>query len=124
MTSVSSSMPRCFEVGDQRRGGAVAVGAELAVPRVVVGVRVPGLVVAAGVVDGDEPHAVLDQPAGEQARAGEGRVAVHLADVTRGSWLMSNVSIASRLHPEGRLHRPDLRLQLGVPVALRRGGAG
>ena len=76
-TRVSSSMPRAFR-SMSRRGGRLVE--DRAVP-VVVGldplVAVPvELALAHGegaVEEGDEPHAALEQPAGQQAVAAEAR---------------------------------------------------
>ena len=68
MTSVSSSSPRAFRSVEQRGDRPVALLGVVAVA-VDVGVVVPGLVVA--VVDLHDPHAPLDQPAGDQAGVGE-----------------------------------------------------
>ena len=70
-----------LQVTEQDRRHPVAVGAELAVAIVVIGVGVPRLIVIlTQVVDLHEADAALGQAAGEQAGAAEIAVAIHLAD--------------------------------------------
>ena len=53
-----------------------------------------GVVVPAAVVHGDEPHAALDQPAGQQHRLAGGVPAVAVAQLL-DSWSMANARRAS-----------------------------
>ena len=71
--------PALLEVRDERRGRLVAVPAKLAVTFVVVGVRVPGLIVVTDVIDCHKTDPVLDQPPRQQTGTGEGRVAIQIA---------------------------------------------
>ena len=76
-TSVSSSRPRALQVDQQRGGGlvedrpvAVVVGLDAAVAVPVEDALAHG---EGAVEERDEAHAALQQPAGEQAVAAEGR---------------------------------------------------
>ena len=109
--------PARFKVRDQRRGGAVAVRAQLAVPLVVVGVGVPGLVVRTHIIDRHKAHAGLDQTARQEARTRERRVAIGSANGLR---LAADVEGFHRLalHVEGGFHRLDLAFKFGIAIAL------
>src|SRR5881392_3583132 len=73
--------PACFEIGDECGTRPVTVGAKCSMAFVMIGVRVPGLVVLiARVIDGHKADAVLDEPAGQQARTPERGFAVQLPD--------------------------------------------
>ena len=65
-----------FEVGEQRMQRLVAFGCQFAMPLVVHVVRVPAVV-----PDLHEPHATLDQAAGQQQLAALPLLAVEVADV-------------------------------------------
>ena len=83
--------PALLQVLDQRGAGLVGVLAVLLEVVDQVAVLVPGLV-----EDLHEPHAALDQPAGQQAVVGERRLArlgaVHVEDVLAARWPMSITS--------------------------------
>ena len=107
-----------FEIADERGGGAVAIGAEFGVALVVVAVRVPGLVVAAGVIDADVAHAGLGETTREQAGAAKRSVAIQLAHL-RGLAADIEGIAGGALHAVGGLHGFDLAFQRGVVLALR-----
>ena len=102
-----------LEVLDQRRRGLVGVLAVLLEVVDQVAVLVPRLV-----EELHEPHAALDQPAGEQAVVGERRLArlgaVHVERCACGSCEMSISSGALALHPERHLERVDARGDLRI----------
>ena len=125
MTSVSSSMPRCFR---SLISAAVGLVDLLGLERdVVLDVAV---VVPVAVVELDEAHAALGQPAGQQAVRGERAVARLARRTARArSAAPCDMSISSghaRLHLERHLVLRDARRDLGVvdgrvvqPVELR-----
>ena len=80
-------------------------------------VIVPGL--AGPAPDLDEPHAALEQPAGDQELPGLGARPVHRPDRLG---LAADVERLGRLglHPVGQLERLDPRLERGVVRALGR----
>ena len=78
--------------------------------------RVPGLVVLiARVIDGHKADAVLDEPAGQQARTPERGFAIHPPD---GFRLAADVERlhGPLLHAESGLHGFDLAFQFGIAV--------
>ena len=122
-TSVSSSMPRCFEVAQQRGGRPVGLRRLAPNPALDVGVVVP-----AGVVDLDESDAAFGQATGQQAVVGEGRLAVAgLGPVQRQGVraLLREVHEfgGAALHAEGHLVGRDAGVDLPDRQA-RRGVAG
>ncbi len=105
-----------FQVLDQGRAGLVDVAADL-VEVAGQGLAGDAVVVPVGVVELDEPHAPLDQPAGEQAVAGERRLAGLGAIHSQGlGGLRAQVDQlrGARLHPERHLVGVDPGCDLGV----------
>ena len=77
-SSVFAKRPADVHVLDQSRQRPVELGQLLVERFEDLGVMVP-----AGVVHGDEPHAALDQPAGQQHRLADGIPAVAIAQTIR-----------------------------------------
>ena len=78
-----SSRPRSFRSIRSADRAWSKVGQEVVLHVVAVDVRVPAVAVAGVVVDGHEPHARLDQPAGHQGRLAEQVAPVAVADPRR-----------------------------------------
>ena len=118
MTSVSSSMPRCFRSWIRAGGGLVDVaGQRPGASRVRSAVVIP-----AAVVELDEADIALGQPPGQQAVGGEGSrladvVAIELVDVLRLLRCVHQLRDA-RLHPERHLVLRDARLDLRIADAV------
>ena len=93
ITSVSSSMPRCFRSVSSAAIGWSHLAGELAVVRFDVVVVVPRL--AGAVPDLHEAHAALEQPAGDQQSAGPCTPSPYRSRMCCGSRLTSNASAAS-----------------------------
>ena len=125
--------PALLEVADQGRRGPIDLAAHrgqlLDDPAVVVPVLVAG-------ADLDEPHAALDQPAGDQAAGAElaGRRVVEAVERQGRGRLAREVErfLRGRLHPRGQLVAGDPRRQVVlagvlvemVAVELDRGSRG
>ena len=111
MTSVSSSRPRCLRSTSSAPIAWSHSLGQVAVVDLEVVVAVPRL--AGAVPDLHEPHAALDQPAGDENLPGLHAGAVHVADVLR---LAADVERLGRLglHAEAELERLDAGLERGV----------
>ena len=117
-TSVSSNSPRCLR---SVRRAAIAWSQSWASLRWFSGdvvVAVPGLDVA--VVELDEPHAPLDQAAGDQELPGLHARAVGVADVLRLLLDVEGVG-GGHLHAVGQLEAGDPRLE-GIVLGPRLAG--
>ena len=124
MTSVSSSRPRCLEVGQEGGDGLVGLAGELAVVAGDVDVAVPApLVLHAAAVDLHEAHAALDHAAGHEALLGEVGAArvVEAVEVLHLARLAADVERlgGGHLHAVGQLERLDAGGQLGLGLAAR-----
>ena len=109
-----------LEIGDQRADGLVALAGEVAVVDFDVVVVVPGLPLA--VPDLHEPHAALDQPAGDENLPGLRAFAVACRACACGSRLTSNASAASLCMPIGELEAVNAGFEL--PDRSRAGPCG
>ena len=113
--SVSSNRPQLLEVGEQGADRLVALAGELGVVDFDVVVVVPRLALA--VPDLHEPHAALDQPAGDQNLPGLRAVAVGFEHVLG---LAADVEGLGRfaLHAVGQLEAVDAGVEGRVVAAL------
>src|ERR1043165_5641319 len=66
-----------FEIHDQGGPRSVAIRTELAVALLMIGVRIPRLIIfVAGIIHAHHADSVFDQPAGQQAGTPEDSVAI------------------------------------------------
>ncbi len=109
--------PALFEIGEERCARAIGVCTECPVSAVVVRVAVPRLLILGiHVVDLDETHPGLGEPAGQQARLPEQAAAIAVA---HGLWLTPDIEGFGSLglHGECELHALDLGLQFPFLLA-------
>src|ERR1041385_3325173 len=102
--------PALLKVGDQSRRGLVAVNAELAMAFIMIAMSVPGLIVVAHIIDGDETDAVLDQTPGQQTGPRKGAVPIHLPDSFGFARNIESLHSLT-LHMERGFHSFDLAIQ-------------
>ena len=103
-----------FEIGEERVQRLVAFGGQFTVPLVVQVVRVP-----AAVPDLHEPHAVLDQPAGQQQLTALPLFPVAFADVLGLAGEVEGV-LGFDLHAKRGLERLDAAVEDRLLGMLRR----
>ena len=123
MMSVSSSRPRCFR-------SLISAATGLSIVRALLGQAVADVLARAGAVEVPAPveelheaHALLDQPAGEQAVVREARAARAWRRRPRAPSSapreMSITSGTDDLHAEGELVLRDARQRFGMAELLR-----
>ena len=107
-----------FEIRDQGGSSPVGIGTELGVPRIVILVGIPGLIVSVtGVIDRRKTYSALSQSTGQKAGIGKP------APVISGGFrFVAKIQGIARLHLHrvGRFHRPNLCLQLESSPRSRR----
>ena len=114
--------PALLQVRQQRADRLIDLAGRAAARRTTMSVPMPSAVrVPAAVIELDEAHAALDEPAREQAVVGERHLArlgaVHLVDLPR---LVRDVGQLrdARLHPVRQLVRRDARRRLRIAASL------
>src|SRR5205823_5527182 len=91
-------------------------GTEFRMTLVVIGVRVPRLIIfITGVINGYETHSIFDQSTSQQARTRESGVAVHFADRFRFAADIESLH-GLLLHLKRGFHGLDLALQFAITL--------
>src|SRR5260221_12015299 len=73
--------PPGLQIRDQRRRRLIAIRTKFRMASIVIGMRVPRLVVlVTRVIHCDETNAIFHKPPRQETRPGEGRIAVHSPD--------------------------------------------